>query len=246
MPLLSGPEEVSEVVCAADMSLLPVIAYELVAQKLPVKDLPALRLVSKLWYRAANKAVRLFGKSGFFSESQLENLDIAAQKFPGLTTLDLTFLPLLNTPPYLKSLMPLTSLQNISMYYSAAQHADGWALLQQQKSLTSFHAVSLEYFPEAGIQDPFVLKIAGLKTLVSLDMSLSSLATDNGIRSLSCLTNLCSLRLPVCKHEACISAKSVSVLTALTRLTFLSLDGWPINDVDVKSLTCWTSVSVSV
>ena len=123
------------------------------------------------------------------------------------------------------------------MYYTAAQTSPGWALLHQQTCLTRFCTVSLEYGPEAGIQDPFLHKIASLQTLVSLDMSLSSQATDTGMRSLSCLTNLHSLRLPVSKYGACFSANSVSVLTVLSQLTFLSLDGWAIHDVHVRSLT---------
>lgn len=216
---------------------LPVDVYELVAQKLPAEDLPSLRLVSKKWYTATNKAVRIFGKNGFFSESQLDNLHVAIHKFTGLTSLDLAFLPLGKTPQYLKTLTPLTSLQSVCMYYTAAQTLPGWALLHQQSCLTSFHAVSLEYDTEAGIQDPFLQKVAGLQTLVSLDMSLSSLVTDAGIRSLSCLTNLQSLRLPVSKYAACFSANCVSVLTVLNHLTFLSLDGWAINNVHLKSLT---------
>ncbi|KAL3130560.1 hypothetical protein ABBQ38_008367 [Trebouxia sp. C0009 RCD-2024] len=242
MPPSSGHQEVAgEVPCQVDLRLLFLDAYELVAQKLPAEDLPSLRLVSKQWYHAANKAVLLFGKPGFFSKSQLAHLHLAAQRFPGLSTLDLTFLPLHNTSPYLKTLMPLTSLQNISMYYLAAQKADGWALLQQQKCLTSFRSVSLDFI--GGFEDPLLLKVASLCTLVSLDMSLSSRVTDTGLRSLSCLTNLMSLELPVSKvYEAFFSAKSLSVFTALTRLTFLSLRGWPINDVDVNTLTCLTSL----
>ena len=128
------------------------------------------------------------------------------------------------------------------MYYVAAQTADGWALLQQQKGLTSFRAVSLEYAYEAGIEDPFLFKIADMHSLVSLDMQLSSLATDTGLRSLSCLTNLVSLQLPVAKQGARLSANSLSVFTALTGLTLLSLGGWPIKDADVNSLTCITSL----
>lgn len=128
------------------------------------------------------------------------------------------------------------------MYYLAAQKAHGWALLQQQKCLTTFRAVCLEYSAEAGIQDPFLLKVASLCTLVNLDMSLSSLVTDAGLRSLSCLTNLMSLELPVSNHEASFSANSLSVFTALTRLTFLSLSGWPIQDVNVNILSSITSL----
>lgn len=237
MPLTLEPGEVGAVVHEEELPQLPVDLYELVAQKLPVEDLPSLRLVSKKWYTATNKAVRIFGKKGFFSESQLENLHIAIHKFPGLTSLDLTFLPLGRTPQYLNMLIPLTSLQSINMYYTAAQTSPGWALLHQQTCLTSFRAISLEYGAEAGIQDRFLQKVAGLQTLVSLDMSLSSLATDAGIRSLCCLTNLQSLRLPVSKYEAYFSANCVSVLTVLNQLTFLSLDGWAICDVHVKLLT---------
>ena len=221
---------------------LPIDVYKLVAQKLPAADLPSLRLVSKTWYATTNKAVRTFGKEGFLSKAQLENLHVAIQKSSGLTSLDLTFLPLNNIPHYLKILTPLTSLQSISLYYTAAQTAAGWALLHQQSCLTKFHAVILEYGTEAGIQDSFLHQVAGLQTLVSLDMSLSSLATDTGIRSLSCLTNLMSLRLPVSKYEACFSASSVSALTVLNRLTFLSLQSWPLKSSHLNSLTCLTGL----
>ena len=231
------PGGVGEVVVEERLPQLPTEVYTLVAQKLPVEDLPSTRLVSKNWYTATNRAVRSFGKNSFFAGSQLHT---AIHKFPGLTSLDLTFLPLDKAPQYLKILTPLTSLQSISMYYTAAETSPAWALLQQQTCLTSFQAVSLEYAPAAGIQDSFLYKIADLQSLVSLNMSLSSLATDAGVRSLSCLTNLQSLRLPVSKYEACFSANSVSVVTVLSQLTFLSLAGWAVNDVHVKSLTCLT------
>lgn len=163
-------------------------------------------------------------------------------KSSGLTSLDLTLLPLDNTPHFLKILTRLMSLQSTSMYYKGAQTAAGWALLHQQTCLTKFRAVSLEYGTEAGIQDSFLHKVAGLQTLVSLDMSLSSLATDTGIRSLSCLTNLMALRLPVSKYEACFSGSSVSVLTVLNRLTFLSLHGWALKSVHLNSLSCLTGL----
>ena len=242
MPLTSDPEEVAEVVPEEQLPQLPLDVYKLVAQKLPAADLASLRLINKKWYAAANKAVRTFGKKWVWSKSQLENLHIAVQKFPGLTSLDLTFLPRGNTLPYLKTLTPLTSLQSIRMYYIAAQTAAGWALLHQQTCLTSFRAASLEYASDAGIQDPFLHKVAGLQTLVTLDMPLSSLATDTGISTLSCLTNLMALSLPVSKYGACFSASSVSVLTVLTQLTCLSLDGWALNSVHLNSLTSLTGL----
>ena len=243
MALTSEPKEVAKVVHEKEeLPQLPIDVYKLVAQKSPAADLPSLRLVSKKWYAATNKAVRTFGKKGFLSKPQLENLHIAIQKFPGLTSLDLTFLPLDNTPHYLKILTPLTSLQSTSMYYTAAQTAAGWALLRQQTCLTKFCAVSLEFSEEAGVQDSFLHKVAGLQTLVSLDMALSSLATDTGIRSLSCLTNLMALRLPVSKYGACFSASSVSVFTVLNQLTFLSLHGWGVKTVQLNSLTCLTGL----
>ena len=104
MPLTSDPEAVAEVVHEEEeLPQLPTDVYRLVAQKLPAADLPFLRLVSKKWYAATNKAVRTFGKKGVWSQSQLENLHVAVQKFPGLTSLDLTFLPRGNTLPYLKT-----------------------------------------------------------------------------------------------------------------------------------------------
>lgn len=242
MPLISETEEVGKMVHEEELPQLPEDVYELVAQKLPAADLPSLRLVSKKWYTATNHAVLVFGKDGFFSESQLENLHIAVQKFPGLTSLNLTCLPCQKTLQYLKTLAPLTSLQSITMYYMEAQTASGWALLHQQTCLSSFCANSLEYDPEAGIQDSFLHKVAGLQTLVSLDMSLSNLATDTGIRSLSCLTNLQALRLPVSKYGACFSASSVSALILLNRLTFLSLDGWALDNVHLHILTCLTGL----
>ena len=114
--------------------------------------------------------------------------------------------------------------------------------MHQQSCLTNFRAASLECATEAGIQDPFLHKVAGMQTLVTLDMPLSSLATDTGISSLSCLTNLMALSLPVSKHGACFSASSVSALTVLTQLTFLSLGGWALNSVHLNSSTSLTGL----
>ena len=85
MPLTLKPGEVGEVLIEEELPELPVDVYDLVAQKLPAEDLPSLRLVSKKWYTATNKAVRIFGRNGFFSQSQLEHLHTAVHKFPGLT-----------------------------------------------------------------------------------------------------------------------------------------------------------------
>ena len=139
------------------------------------------------------------------------------------------------------TLMPVTSLQSIGLYYTAAQ-GPAWRLLQQQTCLLSLRVACLEYSSEGGIKDTFLRKVADLHTLVELDLHLSSLATDDGIRSLSQMTNLQSLRLPVCKHEARISGSSVTVFTNLTQLTCLSLTGWPITAVDIISLTCLSNL----
>lgn len=55
------------------------------AQALPHEDLPSLRLVSREWREAANKAVRRLGISPL-THTQLDNLRVAVQMFPGLST----------------------------------------------------------------------------------------------------------------------------------------------------------------
>lgn len=217
---------------------LPLSAYSCVAQHLPHRDLAALRLVSKAWYHAANQAVRQFGSTdGFWTDVQLKYLRLAVTKFPHVSTLNLTFLPLNRSTEPLQILSLLSSLRNLQLYYEAAESSAGWSLLQQQTALTSLRVACLEYGAEAGIQDQSLLRTASLQSLVTLDLPLSSLATADGVSNLSKLTNLQSLRLPVDKYEAGVGSSSLAVFTGLSQLTFLSLYGWPIVDHDVVCLT---------
>lgn len=205
-----------------------------VAQNLSQKDLAALRLVSRAWCDAANGAVRQFGSTdGFWNAVQLDNLQLAATKFPKVTSLNLTFLPGNRTEQYLLSLTALSSLQKLQLYHTAAEGSAGWELLQQQTGLTTLSVACLEYAAESGIQDDFLNKVAGLQTLVELRLPLSSLATSAGLQNFSKLSHLQSLSLPVSKDQACLHGNLVTVFTALTQLTYLSLCGWPIADRDV-------------
>ena len=139
---------------------LPLIAYDSVARALPPECLPSLRLVSKRWCEAANKAVQCLSTRNILVDAYFDNLHIAVRKFTCLTTLDLSFLAGAKSRPYLEALSPLMTLKNISMYYTAAQTAAGWKFLQQQACLTRLRVVSLEYGSEAGCNDDFLHKVA--------------------------------------------------------------------------------------
>ena len=223
-----------------ELPKLPLAAYTLVARSLQHEDLSSLRLVSRAWCYAANRAVRYLNNSGFsMTKAQLDNLHTVVEKFPGLSSVAL-ILP--NAEPYLKTLLPLTSLQSISLYWTAASSPAAWRLLQGQACLTSLRVACLEYGGESGVQDSYLQNLTVLQSLKELDLSLSTLATDAGIRTLSQLTQLHSLRLPVSKYDAEFSGSSANVFTALTRLTCLSLIGWPITDVEVIRMTCLSSL----
>lgn len=231
--MTSGAEAIKS---TSPLPELPLPVYCLIAQALPQEDLPSLRLVSKDCYQAANKAVRTFGQNGCVTNVQLDFLDSCTHKFPSLSKLDLSFIPG-NMAKCLEPLRSVTTLQHITMYYTLAESTAGWTVLQQQAHLTSFCAVSLEYDAEAGMQDWFLHNIADLTALVKLDLPLSSLATDKGVRSLARLTNLQSLALQVSKWEARVSASSMTVFTDLCQLTSLSLEGWPVRDSDLIRMT---------
>lgn len=170
---------------------LPLLAYRLIAQNLPHRDLAALRQASKALYQAANAAVYHFGSGNrLWLPDKLSNLPVVVVKFPNLITLDLSCIPPSYATHIVRSLMGLSSLQNVGVYFSVAAGATGWELLQQQtalRSLTLFVAFSP---PREGIQDSFLSKVAGLKSLVKLELPLSSLATTQGVRHLSTLSNL--------------------------------------------------------
>lgn len=219
---------------------LPLLAYRLIAQILPLRDLAALQKASKALYQAANTAVYHFGsRDRLWLPDKLSKLPVVVVKFPNLITLDLSCVPPSYATHIVRSLMGLSSLQNVGLYYSVAAGATGWELLRQQtalRSLTLFVAFSP---PREGIRDSFLSKVVGLRSLVKLELPLSSLATTEGVGSLSMLSNLQSLSLSVWKYEAAFTGKAVTAFTGLTQLTYLSLMGWPIQDSDVVvRLTC--------
>ena len=181
---------------------------------------------------------RLGAKPHFLCTSfQRDNLQLVAQNSVGLSTMNLMF-PRVK----LESLLPLTSLQSIYLYYTAAREAAAYRLLQQQACLTRLRLGCLEYSVEAGLDDTMIHRLTSLQNLVDLDIPLSSLATDAGIRHLSHLTRLQSLRLPVAKDDAGVSGDAVSSFCALNQLTKLSLIGWPITEVHIIRLTCLSSL----
>ena len=222
----------------AQLPQLPDPVCRMIAQFVHHDSLPALRLASKAWHDAVGPAVQRIGKEGWLSLDQLQNLQYAVQKFPGLSSLDLALLPGSKVgQQLLKNLMPLSRLRSLDMYYSQAQLPTGEQFILQQSHLTTFRAICLEYDPEAGILDSFVHKVANMRSLVQLDLPLSNLVTDAAVQSLSCLTNLQSLRLPVSKLGAEVTGSSMTVFTALFLLTHLSLDGWPVKDIHITMMT---------
>lgn len=95
---------------------------------------------------------------------------------------------------------------------------------------------------EPGVHDTFLHTLSDMQTLVKLDLSLSSSATELGISGLSQLTNLQSLKLPVSKHKAGVSERAVNAFKNLTKLTFLLLNGWPITEYSIISITSLTKL----
>ena len=217
---------------------LPLFAYNLVALALPHEDLPSLRLVSREWCEAANKAVRRFSKEKYYSApAQLDDLRIAVQKFTGLSKVNMLFTPPHEIERHLETLLPLSSLQTLVLYHTAAEGAAAWTLVNQQTCLTCLLYLGNLWGME-GVQDGSLLKLSGLQTLVQLDVLLSTSATELGIRSLSQLTNLRSLRLPVSENEAGVSDSAVTAFQNLTQLTFLALPGRPITELAIISMAC--------
>jgi len=128
------------------------------------------------------------------------------------------------------------------MYYTLSQLPVGQQFVLQQSQLTSFRASSLEYSAEAGVHDTVLHKATILKSLVTLDLDLSNSATDAAVRSLSNLTNLQLLRLPVSKYGASVTGRSMTVFITLIQLTHLSLEGWPLHDAHVAMMTALTNL----
>lgn len=136
-------------------------------------------------------------------------------------------------------LLPRASgLRDLSADYSTGQSPQGLQFIKQQTHLTRL-CISC-FFPQDDIVDDSLSLIGSLLSLVNLDLNLSSSATDSGIRNLSQLTNLQSLRLPVSKYEVEVTGSSMTVFTSLSQLTYLSLIGWPIKDCHVVEMTSLT------
>ncbi|KAA6424054.1 MAG: hypothetical protein FRX49_06013 [Trebouxia sp. A1-2] len=173
----------------------------------------------------------------------MQRLPSAAHRFPGLSTLDVTFLAASKkVQNLLNRLQHITGLRSLGMYYTLSQLPVGQQFMLQQSQLTSFRASSLEYNAEAGVLDTFLHKATILQSLVTLDLDLSNSVTDAAVRDLSHLTKLQSLRLHVSKDDASISGRSMTAFTQLTQLTHLSLQGWPLHDVHVAMMTALTNL----
>lgn len=187
--------------------------------------------------------LRRVGKDGWLTKTQLQRFPSAAHRFSGLSTLDVTFLAASkDVQNFLNRLQPITGLRSLGMYYTLSQLPVGQQFVLQQSQLTSFRASSLEYSAEAGVHDTVLHKATILKSLVTLDLDLSNSATDAAVRSLSNLTNLQLLRLPVSKYGASVTGRSMTVFITLIQLTHLSLEGWPLHDAHVAMMTALTNL----
>lgn len=214
----------------------PAALYPLVARLVAQDDLPALRLTSKRWHEAANTAVQSIGKEGWLPKTQLQHMLTSAHKYPGLLVLNLTCLPAFRAAQrLLQELVSLSRLQVLSLHHSLTQLPVGQQFILQQSYLTSFTACSMRVAD--GILDSFLPRVAGMQSLVTLVLFLSGSVTDAAICDLSGLTNLQSLCLPVSRYKACISGRSMKVFTALSKLTELSLPGWPLQENHVAVMT---------
>ena len=200
------PEVEQDVLVTVELPVLPLAVYSLVAQALPHEDLRSLRLVSRAWSNAANGAVRSLNKR-VLTIAHRDNFQTAVHRFPGISSINLAFVP--GAMQYMKILMPLTSLQSICLDWIAASSPTAWKLLQRQACLTSLRVGSLW---SVGVHDEVLQSLPVLGNLKKLDISLNQLVvTDAGIKALSQLVHLESLRLPVSKYAASFSGSSANV-----------------------------------
>lgn len=219
--------------CDAELPPFPAALCPLVARLVSQDDLPALRLTSKRCHDAANSALRHV-KKRWLTLTQRQHLPTAVHKFPGSAVLDLIYLDASkNAQRFLQEIMSVSRLQGLTLFHSLAQLPVGQQFISQQSHLTSSAASHQFCRPGAGILDSFLPRVASMTSLVTLDLALSDAVTDAAIDDLSGLTNLQSLCLHMSKYEACVSGRSMTVFTALSKLTQLSLPGWPLQDTHV-------------
>lgn len=162
------------------------------------------------------------------------------ERFPCLSQLDIQMTPESHAKNALQLMYRLSSLQNLTLECSVGQSPQGLQFILQQTKLTSLSVGT--FSPIRGVEDSFLHNTSSVQSLVSLALNLSSSTTDKGISSLSTLTNLQFLRLPVSRWEAKVTGRSLSVFAALNRLTYLSLIGWPIRDNDLVDMVCLASL----
>lgn len=225
----------------ADPVELPLIAYNMIAHALPQSNLPTLRLVSKAWCVAASTAVQKLGKHFCLTIFQVERLPVMLKTFPCLSELGLQIAPEPLANSVLPSMSHISGLQKLALDCSVGQSPSGLQFILQQTKLTSLCLSAI--FPHGcGIRDNALHSIGSILSLINLDLNLTS-PTDDGISGLRLLTNLQSLRLPMSKYEKHgVTGRSLSFFAALSRLTHLSLDGWPIRDDDLVYMTCFASL----
>ena len=220
---------------------LPAVICSMIARALPHSELPNLRLVSKAWCYAASSEVRKIGRNSSLTITQFLKLPILARVFPCLSELNVAIQLGTKTKvqvEVLRLLPQISGLRDLSLDYSVGQSPQGLQFIQQQTHLTKLCITSFSL--SQGVTDDSLNLIGSLVSLVKLELNLSCSATDRGISNLSHLTNLQSLRLPVSKYEAEVTGSSVTVVTGLRHLTYLSLIGWPIEDCHVDDMTCLT------
>ena len=219
---------------------LPLTAYTMIARALPQSELPTLRLVSKAWCEAASAAVQKVGPGCGLTVLQVQRLPLLLERFPCLSEFDMEMTPELQAMDALQLMHRLSGLQSLTLDCSVGQSQQGLQLILQQTKLTSLCLST--FSPVCGTEDNTLRSIGFKLSLVSLDLNLSSSTTDDGISSLSTLTNLQFLRLPVSRWEAEVTGRSLSVFAALNHLTYLCLIGWPIRDNDLLDMTCLASL----
>lgn len=225
----------------ADPVELPLITYTMIAQALPQSRLPTLRLVSKAWCTAASTAVQKLGKHFCLTIFQVERLPVMLKISPCLSELGLQFAPGPLAHHVLSCMSQISGLQKLALDCSVGQSLSGLQFILQQTKLTSLYLNAI--FPHGcGIRDNALHSIGSIQSLISLDLNLSS-PTDHGISGLIRLTNLQSLRLQMSKYEKHgVTGRSLSFVAALSHLTHLSLDGWPVRDGDLVNMTCFASL----
>ena len=245
---MSSPGQAQDTDTVLDISVLPADLRRQTAAWVEHSSLPALRLVSRGWYEAANLAVRQLKRHELLLWPA--QVLLIGQSWPNLERLDLVSGSIMALPAsacrsLISSLLPLTRLQHLSLSTGAALLPESQDLMFRQTRLLSLRTVGIH--DGIGVSDGLLQLISRLSHLTRLECDLQGEpqlvsgyklepATNKGVRCLSSLQTLQDLTLTVHNFYTLVTGEALSSIGSLHQLTHLSLRGWPIKDTDLSHL----------